>query len=270
MLELAARERITALPIVPMIAALLLKHDLGAYDLSSLRYITNTGAVLPPVHIAALRERLPHVRIFSMYGLTECKRVSYLPPEDIETHPTSVGKAMDNVEVYLIDDQGRRIDAGVGQLVVRGPNVMQGYWKAEQETARVLRPGPIPGERVLHTGDIFRLDADGYLYFQNRTDDVIKSRGQKVSPREIENVLHGVPGVCEAVVIGVSDPIVGEAVHAYVTLHAGAVVTPQDLILHCSKQLEDFMVPRTIEIVARLPHTSSGKVARRQLTGSTR
>jgi len=265
MLELAARERITALPIVPMIAALLLKHDLRGYDLQSLRYITNTGAVLPPVHIATLREQLPHVRIFSMYGLTECKRVSYLSPEDIDARPTSVGKAMDNVEVYLVDGEGRRLDTGIGELVVRGPNVMQGYWKAEEATARVLRPGPIPGERVLHTGDIFRIDADGYMYFQNRTDDVIKSRGQKVSPREIENVLHGVPGVCEAVVTGVADPIVGEAVHAYVTLHPGAVVTPQDLILFCAKQLEDFMVPRTVEIVARLPHTSSGKVARRRL-----
>ena len=92
---------------------------------------------------------------------------------------------------------------------------------APEDTARALRPGPLPGERVLHTGDTFRIDADGYMYFQSRTDDVIKSRGQKVSPREIENVLHAAAGVCEAVVVGVPDELVGEVVKAYVTLHAG-------------------------------------------------
>jgi long-chain acyl-CoA synthetase len=268
MLELMARERVTALPIVPMIAALLLKHDLDAYDLSALRYITNTGAVLPPVHIAALRERLPHVRIYSMYGLTECKRVSFLAPEDLDARPTSVGKPMNNVEVYLLDDEGRRLDSGVGELVVRGPNVMQGYWGSDEATDKVLRPGPIPAERVLHTGDVFRIDADGYMYFQSRTDDVIKSRGQKVSPREIENVLHGVPGVCEAVVVGVADTLLGEALQAYVTLHPGTAVTERDILLHCSRYLEDFMVPQGVAIVASLPHTTSGKLSRRELLGS--
>jgi long-chain acyl-CoA synthetase len=268
MLELMARERVTALPIVPMIAALLLKHDLDAYDLSALRYITNTGAVLPPVHIAALRERLPHVRIFSMYGLTECKRVSFLAPEALDARPTSVGKPMSNVEVYLLDDEGRRIESGVGELVVRGPNVMQGYWGADDATDKVLRPGPIPAERVLHTGDIFRIDADGYMYFQSRTDDVIKSRGQKVSPREIENVLHGAPGVCEAVVVGVADTLLGEALVAYVTLDPGAAVTERDILLHCSRNLEDFMVPQSVTIVGSLPHTTSGKLSRRELLGS--
>lgn len=268
MLEAMARERITALPIVPMIAALLLKHELGSYDLGSLRYITNTGAALPPVHIAALREQLPQVRIYSMYGLTECKRVSYLPPSEIDVRPGSVGKPMDNVEVYLIDQDGREAQSGVGELVVRGPNVMQGYWRAEEATTQVLRTGPVPGEHVLHTGDIFRIDADGWMYFQSRTDDVIKSRGQKVSPREIENVLHAVPGVCEAVVVGESDPVVGEALKAYVALRAGATTTEQDILLHCSRFLEDFMVPRSVEIVDALPHTTSGKLARRALQSS--
>ena len=268
MLELMAREEITALPIVPMIAALLFKHDLSSYDLSALRYITNTGAVLPPVHIAALRERLPHVRIYSMYGLTECKRVSFLAPEDLDARPTSVGKPMSNVEVYLLDEHGRRADCGVGQLVIRGANVMQGYWRADEATERVLRPGLLPGEKVLHTGDLFRIDADGYMYFQSRTDDVIKSRGQKVSPREIENVLHGAPGVCEAVVVGVADPLLGEALQAYVTLLPDASVTARDILLHCSKNLEDFMVPRSVDVVATLPHTSSGKLARREVLGT--
>ena len=203
-----------------------------------------------------------------MYGLTECKRVSFLSPEELDARPTSVGKPMSNVEVYLLDEEGRRTDSGVGELVVRGPNVMQGYWRADDATRKVLRPGPLPGEKVLHTGDIFRIDSDGYLYFQRRTDDVIKSRGQKVSPREIENVLHGAPGVSEAVVIGVADLLVGEALQAYVTLQPGADVTARDILLHCSKKLEDFMVPRSVEIVASLPHTSSGKLSRRDLLAS--
>jgi acyl-coenzyme A synthetase/AMP-(fatty) acid ligase len=268
MLELMARERVTALPIVPMVAALLLKHDLSGYDLSALRYITNTGAVLPPAHIAVLRERLPHVRIYSMYGLTECKRVSFLHPEDLDARPTSVGKAMSNVEVYLEDENGQRAETGVGELVVRGPNVMQGYWRDEEATEKALRPGRFPGEKVLYTGDLFRIDADGYMYFHSRTDDVIKSRGQKVSPREIESVLHSVPGVCEAVVVGMADPLVGEAVQAYVTLRPGCEVTGRDILLHCARNLEDFMVPRNVEIVASLPHTSSGKLARREVLAS--
>jgi long-chain acyl-CoA synthetase len=268
MLELMARERVTGLPIVPMVAALLLKHDLGAYDLRPLRYLTNTGAVLPPAHIGALRERLPHVRIFSMYGLTECKRVSYLSPDDLSDRPTSVGKPMNNVEVYLVNEDGVRIDTGIGELVVRGSNVMQGYWRDQEATDRVLRPGLLAGEKVLHTGDLFHIDAEGYMYFQSRTDDVIKCRGQKVSPREIENVLHGAPGVSEAVVVGVADPIVGEALQAYVTLRPGAVITERDILLHCAQLLEDFMVPRSVEIVDALPHTTTGKLSRRALLAS--
>ena len=265
MLELMARERVTALPIVPMIAALLLKHDLASYDLASLRYLTNTGAVLPPAHIEALRQRLPHARIYSMYGLTECKRVSFLAPEDLDARPTSVGKPMSNVEVFVVDEHGQRSRTGVGELVVRGPNVMQGYWNDRDATDRVLRPGQFPGERMLHTGDLFRIDDDGYMYFQSRTDDVIKCRGQKVSPREVENVLHSVPGVCEAVVVGVADALVGEALQAYVTLAPAAAVSEQDILGFCARHLEDYLVPRSVAVVASLPHTSSGKLARREV-----
>jgi long-chain acyl-CoA synthetase len=267
-LELMAKEDVTGLPLVPMMAALLLRNDLAGVDLPALRYVTNTGAVLPPAHIAALRARLPHVRIFSMYGLTECKRVSFLDPAELDARPTSVGKPMDNVEVYLVDDEGVRHDRGVGELVIRGSNVMQGYWGAPEETVRVLEPGPLPGQRVLHTGDVFRIDEEGFLYFQHRLDDVIKSRGQKVSPREVEDVLHGAPGVTEALVIGVPDPVVGEALIGYVTLDPDAMVTPRELRMHCARHLEDFMLPRDIEIVRELPHNGSGKLSRRILRQS--
>ena len=165
-------------------------------------------------------------------GLTECKRVSFLDPDELDHRPTSVGKPMDNVEVFLVDAEGTRIDRGTGELFVRGSNVMQGYWRAPEDTARSLVPGLLPGERVLRTGDIFTIDDDGFMYLQHRLDEVIKSRGQKVSPREIEDVLHGAPGVVEALVVGRPDAVMGEALHGYVTIAPGAAVTERSLLLY--------------------------------------
>src|SRR5262249_13219657 len=148
----------------------------------------------------------PRARIFSMYGLTECKRCSYLPPADIDRKPGSVGIAIPNTELWIVDAEGRAVPRGQpGELVVRGPHVMIGYWDDAAATSRCLKPGPLPGERVLHTGDLCRQDEDGYLYFVSRMDDVIKCRGQKVAPREVELALVAMAGVREAAVIGVED-----------------------------------------------------------------
>lgn len=264
MLDLLVREGVTGLPIVPMLAVLLLKHDLRAYTLT-LRYITNTGAVLPPPHIEALRERFPHVRLYSMYGLTECKRVSYLPPDEIESRPTSVGKPMENVEVFVADESGDLHETGVGELVVRGSNVMQGYWRAPEDTARVLKPGRFPGEQLLHTGDLFHIDDDGYMYFQGRLDELIKSRGQRVSPREVEDVIYEIPGVTEVSVVGEPDEMRGNAIKAFVSVEPGHALAEQDVIRHCAQRLEDFMVPRVIQFVDSIPRTESGKLHRRLL-----
>jgi acyl-CoA synthetase (AMP-forming)/AMP-acid ligase II len=212
-----------------------------------------------------LRAALPDVRLYSMYGLTECKRVSYLPPEQLDARPDSVGRGMPNEEVWLVDDEGRRLSAGTGELVIRGSNVMVGYWNLPEESARVLRPGPLPGERVLHSGDIFRMDDQGYLYFVGRKDDIIKTRGEKVSPKEVENVLCGCDGVAEAAVVGVPHDILGQAVKAIVTLRPGATLTEADILQHCARQLEDFMVPRMVEIRGALPTTQNGKVSRLEL-----
>jgi amino acid adenylation domain-containing protein len=258
-LETLRRERVTGFPIVPTIAALLLELDLAQYDLSSLRYITSTGAALPTAHINELRRCVPHAKMFSMYGLTECKRVSYLDPADLDRRPGSVGRGMPNEELYLIDADGTRLPYGVGELVVRGSHVMQGYWERPDDTAQVLMPGPLPGENVLRTGDTFRMVVEGYLYFVGRRDDIIKTRGEKVSPREVEDVLHQLDGVAEAAVIGVPDPILGQAIKAVVVARAGACITEQDVFRHCGSQLEYFMVPHTIEIRDALPKTPNGK-----------
>jgi amino acid adenylation domain-containing protein len=264
-LDIIVKEGVTGFPIVPTLAALLLQIDLRKYDLSSLRYITNTAAALPTAHILALRSLLPHVKIFSMYGLTECKRVSYLPPDQLDVRPTSVGRGMPNGEVYIVDEQGNRLRSGVGELVVRGAHVMKGYWELPEETARMLRPGPLPGESVLHSGDLFRMDEEGYLYFLGRMDDIIKTRGEKVSPREVENVLYELPEVAEAAVVGVPDPVLGQAVKAVLTLREGALLNEQTVLRHCAQRLENFMVPKVVEVRTIMPRTTTGKIDKKTL-----
>jgi len=253
-------ERVTGFPGVPTMFSMLLQMDLSAYDLSSLRYITNTAAALPPSHIQQLRTRFPGVTLFSMYGLTETKRTLYLPPEQLDRRPGSVGIAIPGTEVWLEDEAGNRLGPGeTGELVVRGRHVMRGYWEAPEATAQRFRPGPIPGEQVCYTGDLFRMDEDGYLYFVGRKDDIIKSRGEKVAPKEVENVLYELDGVVEAAVVGVPDPVLGEAIKAYLVLDSVELSEAQ-VLAHCRSRLEDFMVPKYVEFCAELPKTSSGKI----------
>jgi long-chain acyl-CoA synthetase len=260
------REHVTGLPIVPTISAILLQLNLTQYSFPDLRYITNTAAALPTRHIAGLREAFPAAKIYSMYGLTECKRVSYLPPDQIEIRPTSVGRGMPNEEVYLVDDDGCRVGpGGIGELVVRGSNVTRGYWDDPDETDKIFRPGPIYGEKVLYTGDLFKADEEGYLYFLGRKDDMIKTRGEKVSPTEVEEVLYVLEGVAEAAVIGVPDPILGNAIKAIVSLREGTTLTEREILSHCAARLEDFMVPKYVEFIQSLPKTSTGKISRREL-----
>jgi amino acid adenylation domain-containing protein len=261
------RENVTGFPLIPTISSILLQMDLGKYQFPHLRYITNTAAALPTEHIRRLRAALPKVKLFSMYGLTECKRVSYLPPEQVDIRPRSVGKAMPNEEVYIVDDNGRRVGPGVvGELVVRGANVMKGYWELPEETAKVLRDGDFAWpERVLYTGDLFTCDEEGYLYWVGRKDDIIKTRGEKVSPKEVEDVLYSMPGVAAAAVIGVKDDVLGSAIKAFVTLAPEASVKEQDVLRHCKERLDDFMVPKYVEFCDTLPTTGTGKISKREL-----
>jgi amino acid adenylation domain-containing protein len=263
-------ERVTGLPLVPTMAALILQmRDLKPGSFPDLRYITNTAAALPPAHIARLRELFPGVRLYSMYGMTECKRCTYLPPSELDRRPGSVGIAIPNTEAFVVDDEGARVGPEtVGELVIRGGHVMKGYWQDEAATAKALRPGPLPGEKMLHTGDLFRTDAQGFLYFVGRKDDIIKSRGEKVSPKEVENVLYALPGIREAAVVGVPDPILGMAIKAVVVLEGGASITRDDVVRHCSRHLEDFMVPKAVEFRDGLPKSENGKIDRRTIAAA--
>jgi long-chain acyl-CoA synthetase len=267
-LELMVQERVTVLPGIPTIFSMLLGlESLAKYDLSSLRTITNTAAALPVRQIADLQRAWPQARVFSMYGLTECKRVTYLPPEQIPHRPTSVGRGMPNEEVWLVDEAGQRLPNGAtGELVIRGSHVMRGYWGDPAATAQRLRPGPMPGEIVLYSGDIFRTDAEGYLYFVARRDDIIKSRGQKVSPREIEDVLYKLDGVQDAAAIGIEDPAWGQAIKAFVVPRPGATLEERAVLLHCKQHLEDYMVPKQVVIMTELPKTDTGKIRKASLS----
>jgi amino acid adenylation domain-containing protein len=264
-LEKLKSERVTGFPLVPTLAAMLLqiKH-LTPGMFPDLRYLTNTAAALPRTHIERLRELFPQAKLFSMYGLTECKRCTYLPPEQLSIRPESVGIAIPGTEAYVVDELGERVAAGtVGELVIRGSHVMKGYWGDDAATARVLKPGVYPWEKVLHTGDLFRTDEEGYLYFVGRKDDIIKTRGEKVSPKEVENVLYELPGIREAAVIGVPDPLLGQAVKAIIAADEG--VTERDVIRHCAARLEEFMVPSMVEFRGELPKSENGKIARKEL-----
>jgi long-chain acyl-CoA synthetase len=173
---------------------------------------------------------------------------------------------MPNQEVFILDEAGQPVAPGTpGELVVRGSHVMRGYWKLPEQTEAKLRPGRFPGERVLHTGDLFRRDAEGYLYFVSRQDDIIKSKGEKVSPREVEDALFALAEVQEAAVVGVADPVIGQAVKAVLVLREGASLSAREVQRHCAQRLEDFMVPSIVEFREELPKTTTGKILKREL-----
>jgi amino acid adenylation domain-containing protein len=267
-LNLMIDEGVTGFPGVPTIFSILTElKSLKDYDLSKIRYVTNTAAALPVKHILMLRDIFPTARIYSMYGLTECKRCTYLPPKDIDRKPSSVGIAIPNTEMWIVDEDGNKVAPGtVGQLVIRGATVMKGYWEKPESTSKKLKPGPLPGEQVLYTGDYCRMDEEGYLYFVGRMDDIIKSRGEKVAPKEVENMIMNIPGVKEVAVIGVPDDILGQAVKAFIVFEEGVTMNEKQLQKECQSRLENFMVPKYIVEVPNLPKTDTGKIKKTGLS----
>ncbi|MBG1259147.1 class I adenylate-forming enzyme family protein [Nostoc commune] len=268
LIGLVKKEKVTGLPIVPTIITLMLNFkNLEKYDFSSIRYITNTGQALPLKHIFRLTKLFPQAKIYSMYGLTECKRVSYLPPDELLRRPNSVGKAMPNVEVYLVREDGSKINNSgeIGELIVQGANVMKGYLNLPEETAKVLKQGFHTDEKVLHTGDLFKMDEDMYLYFIGRKDDLIKTSGERVSPKEVENILYELKGINEIAVYGVEDEILGQAIKVSLVLEKDSTLTKKDILEYCSIHLEKFMMPKYVEIVDELPKTINGKINKKLL-----
>ena len=254
-LDTMRRERVTGFPIVPTMATLLLQQDLRMHRLPHLRYITNAAAALPVAKIRKLRTAFPHAELFLMYGQTECQRAAYLPPELVDQYPDSVGIPIPGTSADVVD----------GELVVRGPHVMSGYWNDAALTSKVLNRNLLTGEAVLHTADLFRTDANGLLYFVERRDDMIKIRGEKVAPRYIEEVIARLRGVSEVSVYGVPDDLSGEAIVASVRPADGSALTADEVRRHCLAHLEPFMVPKVVDIRSTLPTSANGKVSRRAL-----
>ena len=265
-LERMAQERVTGFAGVPTIYSMLLQMDVTKLDLSSMRYMTNAAAGLPVEHVKRFQQVFPKVELYLMHGLTEVARTMYLPPDQVASRPASSGIAIPGTELWIEGENGARLGPGeVGELVVRGRNVMRGYWMAPELTKQRFRPGPLPEERVCHSGDLFRTDDEGYFYFVSRKDDIIKSRGEKVAPREVENVLYEIDGVQDAAVIGIPDPVLGQAIKAFIVAN-GNGLTEAAVISHCKAHLEDFMVPRKVEFRSELPKTGSGKIRRMDLS----
>jgi acyl-CoA synthetase (AMP-forming)/AMP-acid ligase II len=264
MLQRMQTARVSGFAGVPSTFALLLgRHRLRDFDLRSLRYVTQAGGPMPRPLLDELRAALPNVRIFLMYGQTEAAaRLTCLPPEDLDRKPGSVGLPVEGVELEIRSD-GRAAERGnVGEIFARGPNVMLGYWANPVATAEVLADG------WLRTRDLGKLDEDGYLYIVGRASDMIKVGAFRVSPQEIEEVLAGIEGIEEAAVTGVPDDVLGQVVKAVIVLRAGAQTTEMAVKAHCREHLASYKVPKTVDFVASLPKTSSGKIQRFKLIGT--
>ncbi len=263
-MKLLEEQQITGLPGVPTIFALLMTlQGLADRPLPHLRFLTNAGAALPTPALEQVRKTFKGATLYSMYGQTECFRTCYLPPEQLDIRPGSVGVPIPGSDTWIEDDDGNEVGPDVvGELIVRGPHVMQGYWRNPEATAPRIREGRNPGERILCSNDLFRTDDEGFLYFVGRRDDIIKSRGEKVPPREVEEVIHLDPAVHEAAVVGVPDRLLGEAVHAHVSAREGKEVDPAALKRLCAEHLEDYMVPQKIVVHDELPRNQNNKIDR--------
>ena len=266
-LEILARERATVFPAVPTMYAMLAgMDDLSPWDLSSLRLLTSASAPMSPALQQRIGERIPCADLVVMYGQTECTRISYLPAAERERRPDSIGRGMAGQACWLIDDEGRRVPwGGTGELVVQGEHVMQGYWEAPVLTAEKFVDGDGAHGRAFRTGDLFRSDEDGWLYFVARKDDIIKTRGEKVSPVEVEAAIARLPAVRECLVSGVPDDLLGQAVKAWIVLQPGATLSERDVIRHCLAHLESHMAPRHVAFIDDLPRTDNGKPTRKGL-----
>lgn len=266
------KEKITALPVMPVIITKMfdkrLKVATSAFDFSSLRYVCSTGGRLSEDMIQDLRTTFPTAKIFSMFGLTEAFRSTYLEPDKLDLHPTSVGKAIPDCQVMVLDEHGEECAPSVvGELVHRGTTVTKGYWRDLENTAKVFRPHPrFPGETLVFSGDRVYRDAEGYLYFVARADDMIKTKGFRVSPTEVETEVVRHAEVVDAVAFAVPNIAVGEDVACAYTTVTGKPL-PEPLLKQFLKtQLPTHMVPAHLLHFESFPITgNAGKLDRKTI-----
>jgi long-chain acyl-CoA synthetase len=259
-LDAIQRYRVESMSGVPTMFVYLLHYpDAGRFDTSSMR-LWGSGAAPLPAEIVEPFERKFGGRILEGYGLTEASPVVSAHRFSGVRKLGSVGQALPGVEVAILDDADRALPPGeIGEVGVRGPNVMQGYYRLPEETAQALRNG------WLHTGDMGRLDADGYLFIVERKKDLIIRGGFNIYPREVEEVLYAHPAVAEAAVVGMRDPLMGEEVLAFVALKAGATAEAEALIGFCQERLAKYKCPKQVRFVDALPKSPIGKILRKEL-----
>lgn len=271
--ETLRAKAVTVLPCVPPLWLQLLGTPGFRDELSALRAMTNTGGHLPVDAVRKLRACHPHARLFLMYGLTEAFRSTYLPPDEVDRRPDSIGRAIPGAQIMVLTTDMREAAVGEeGELVHRGPTVALGYWNDREATAKVYRPNPLrpagtpDSEQVVFSGDLVRRDKDGFLYYVGRRDKVIKTMGHRVSPDEIAGVLYASKQVVETVITTEPDPARGNRIIAHVVLAEHG--TLDALRRYAGAELPRFMQPARIEVHVELPRTSSGKHDARALASS--
>jgi fatty-acyl-CoA synthase len=261
-MELIEHERISRMTFPPTVWNFILQlHNLDRYDTSSVRSISSGAESMPLETKKRLLDVFPNAALGESYGMTEsAATITTLDPKDVLRKIASVGKPYVNVEMRLVDDQGNDVPVGdVGEILARGPSIMEGYFKEPEATGEALKAG------WLHTGDLGKLDDEGFLYIVDRKKDMIITGGENIYPREIEEVLYAHPKILEAAVIGLPDPNWGEKVHAVIALKDGETLTEQEVIDYCKTHIASFKKPKSVEFVERLPRSPAGKVLKRIL-----
>lgn len=261
-LQQMAEHKVTGFSGVPSTFAILLNRSaIDTYSFPHLRYLTQAGAAMSPSLAERLQKVFPGVEMYIMYGQTEaCARLAYLPPEDIQSKPGSIGKGIPGVELKLLDKNGKEVGVGeTGEIVARGDNIMAGYWNQPEATAKVLR------FQGLWTGDLARRDEDGDLYIVSRKSDIIKSGSHRIGPKEIEDTLAAHDAVHEVAVVGVPDEILDERIRACVVLNHGVDCSEKELVRHCRMILPAYKVPHEVVYCDELPKTATGKILKTKL-----
>jgi len=267
-------EKITGLAAVPPIWIQLADLAWPAGVTEHLRYITNSGGRMPRATLEKLRAALPRTKPFLMYGLTEAFRGTYLPPSELDRRPDSIGKAIPNAEILVVKPDGAPCAPDEpGELVQRGSLVALGYWGDPEKTAERFKP--LPGQRdelpitelAVWSGDTVRMDAEGFLYFVGRRDEMIKTSGYRVSPTEVEEVVYASGLVGDAVALGAPHPVLGEAIVLVASPPDGGTADADRLLAHCKAHMPTYMLPSHVEWLETLPRNPNGKFDRPQLAG---
>jgi acyl-CoA ligase (AMP-forming) (exosortase A-associated) len=274
-LDAVVREQVTGITAVPPLYVQLAQLEWPSTVTEHLRYFANTGGRMPRATLDVLRRKLPRTRPFLMYGLTEAFRSTYLPPEEVDRRPDSIGKAIPNAEILVLREDGSRCGPNEpGELVHRGALVGMGYWNDPEKTAERYRhlpareAGLVLPEVAVFSGDTVRMDEEGFLYFIGRRDEMIKTSGYRVSPTEVEELVYATRRVGECAAFGVPHATLGQAIVLVVTEDAGRAVDPAALVQDLRDRLPAYMVPAKIDVrPGPLPRNPNGKIDRKHLAG---